>query len=1587
MSKLIGTTLSDSFIELDRTFHLSAATGAESDAVDLTQPFGRPGQMTWYDLLVCPRVVILSGGGAGKTSEILHRAKLLHAEGRPAFFLRIEHVRDDFAGAFDRAAGTYEQFQEWVKSGDEGWVFLDSVDEARLKSPKEFEQAIYYVGRVLEPVLQRAHLVVTGREAAWRARTDRELIRTHLPYESSTPAATSEPAEEAQAPQGDDRVLEGVSGQVIDIDIDVDQDDGDDEYEGAIDGRQISSEEKTESNALLIVSFDTLSERQVETFARAKGVKDVALFMKAVKLREAQSETARPLDLEGLVDYWNANARIGSQYELTEATIARRLSEVDPDRAEATNLSKEQLRQAARTLAAASTLMQTPEIRLLDAPTELRGVEPGDLLDWPEKDIRTLLLRPLFVASQFGAVRLYVQKAREFLTAEWLQRRLVDHASRTRIEALFFRTQYGREVVVPAMRGVLPWLALHDADVLARVRRVAPEVMFEGGDPSRLPLEMRRELLSKACAQLSGASGRRSLTDFQAVQRFAAPDLASHIKALIATYRNDDEVLYFLMRMVWQGEIAGALDEATLVASSATDLNVRLIALRAVTALGNDFDRAKVRTTLLDGAVPPEREWIAEAIETLPYDAAGIAWLLRACVCAKREKRHSIDRLTDAIDIYAAKLPLALLPPLVAGLQALLSEGPTNDDGVHGRQPYDWLLGAAIAALDRLAQAKNDALFQAPAMALLLRIPIAVRLGDNDEREDSRRLAEHIAVWEPLNRALFWEDVKRTRVRRLKKSGEPLVDIWGLGTLGHYWRLTADDFDYIVNEIGVRPFLDDRLVALSAAFALYRDNGRPSTLRRLLQRCARDSPELKAALATLLAPQSEQLKKWRRQEARWKQRSTREAVKRESNRAQWREHLLANLDSLRTPFPGGGVRNNQHYLSTRMRESTKSSSRWTDGRWRSLIPEFGLEVAKAFRDGAVAFWRTHTPEVLSTGATPNSTPNTTVYGLTGLLIESRETPNWAERLSIKDAELAARYAMQELNGFPPWLPRLFAAHPDAVSKIVMGEIDYELRTALVISSPSHYVLSDVRSVGSWMWHRLAPGLLKRLTAPMPSAAHLRDVLTILGGSEVDGADIALLASKHAISSPDELSGAWFAAWIGAAPNQALPSLTAYLATLSDRTRQAAVAMHCLTALTGGRRGRSVGRDGYRTVAHLTTLYLVMHQYIVEDEDLQRTGQGAYSPILRDEAQDARDELLAPLRDTPGQEAYFALLRIATEHPSKRGRDWATQLAHARAVADSNQPGWGGSQVREFQQSLERSPRNHEELHELAIDRLRDFKHFIEQGETSIAGVLLTPEETEVRNVVADWCRTRGLNRYVIAQEEEFADKKRTDIRFISMAFDNPVPVELKLANLWSGPELAERLENQLCNDYLRDQRSSRGVFLLMHQGDRRYWDLPGGSRVTSLEALTAGLQAHWAIVARDFSHVQAVQVIGIDLTVRAKPKGRPEGKDRLKKTSHKAKKAASPTAKKTAGNVITRSPKPVADKKSASTHAIKKTRQKKAVAKETDPKKSVANKTIPKKKVTKQASPKSAAAKKASPRRAIAKGNMRRAQATSDRQR
>lgn len=213
------------------------------------------------------------------------------------------------------------------------------------------------------------------------------------------------------------------------------------------------------------------------------------------------------------------------------------------------------------------------------------------------------------------------------------------------------------------------------------------------------------------------------------------------------------------------------------------------------------------------------------------------------------------------------------------------------------------------------------------------------------------------------------------------------------------------------------------------------------------------------------------------------------------------------------------------------------------------------------------------------------------------------------------------------------------------------------------------------------------------------------------------------------------------------------------------------------------------------------------------------------------------------------------------------------LHHARskAEADADLTPWRISQTLEFQSGIERTPATHRELFELAQLRFLDLKDELEHGDSSIADVLIAgaTQETQMRKYIGGWCRDRAKGRYVVPQEEEFADAKRADIRFHGVGFDAPMPIELKLADKWSGEKLFERLENQLCGDYLRDARSNRGMFVLVRRGEKVSWKLPGKAKGVAFEELVDALQSRWLDISNRLANVEDVAIIGIDLTRRA----------------------------------------------------------------------------------------------------------------------
>jgi hypothetical protein len=314
-------------------------------------------------------------------------------------------------------------------------------------------------------------------------------------------------------------------------------------------------------------------------------------------------------------------------------------------------------------------------------------------------------------------------------------------------------------------------------------------------------------------------------------------------------------------------------------------------------------------------------------------------------------------------------------------------------------------------------------------------------------------------------------------------------------------------------------------------------------------------------------------------------------------------------------------------------------------------------------------------------------------------------------------------------------------------------------------------------------------------------------------------------------------------------------------------------MQFITSLLGGRRSdRKVTGDAFRTPEHLKNLYILMHRYIRTEDDIDRAGTGVYSPGLRDDAQDARNNLFSMLKEIPGKASYLALMELTQRHPDASSRPWMLHHAKTKAELDAHLAPWAIEQTLEFQRVIERTPANHRELFELAGMRFLDLKDDLEHGDSSIADILIrgATQETEMRTYLGNWLRDRAQGRYIIPQEEELADAKRMDLRFHGVGFDGPVPVELKLADKWSGPDLFERLENQLCGDYLRDNRSNRGLFVLVYRGEKTGWQVPGKAKAVDFAGLVRSLEEHWAVISDRFPGVDEVRVIGIDLTRRSK---------------------------------------------------------------------------------------------------------------------
>jgi hypothetical protein len=439
-----------------------------------------------------------------------------------------------------------------------------------------------------------------------------------------------------------------------------------------------------------------------------------------------------------------------------------------------------------------------------------------------------------------------------------------------------------------------------------------------------------------------------------------------------------------------------------------------------------------------------------------------------------------------------------------------------------------------------------------------------------------------------------------------------------------------------------------------------------------------------------------------------------------------------------------------------------------------------------------------------------------------------------------------------------------------VDEALRPELEWEFALLPDASTP-HHVLSNLVYGTESLREHFTEQISGLLHAREPShATTLENALTvILGSPRTEPAALATLAGeRYATATEPGRRLTWLIAWFCVEANGALEALRNWLAESTTNTEADQRMISFCNALVDHRvvRFRSNWHDFERIDVLRELLPLVYAHVRIEDD---RTHEGVYTPDDRDNACHTRGYLLQRLYETPGHATYDTLREFShsLSHPYLRYR--VSHLARQRAAADGepDEP-WQPHHIAEFALSSEREPRSARDLFDLTLNRLDDLKLELEEGDVSEASLLRRAEdESQVRTWFASHLRANAGGHYSVPPEEELADRTRPDLRIHNANIDAPVPIELKISDNWRYSQLSERLRNQLVGQYLRDNHSRFGIFLMTWHGGKR-WRYQNRGQVLTLDQLVIRLQQEADEIVTQNTAVDGLAVVGIDLTRR-----------------------------------------------------------------------------------------------------------------------
>jgi len=1367
--------------------------------------------------------VVVGEAGIGKTYEFKNEVKRLKARGEYAFFIELNQLsdKDSWPLALQNDETKYD---EWVRSNQKGFFFLDAVDEARLVSHSALKKSLLIVMKELGQNLEWVQIYLSSRWTDWTMSEVQALVDELLLKPIIKARVKPQPTKNNE-----------ISGNVLKIE-------------------KTGYENSNENDKTLVVSLNPLSLEEAKRFSSELGTPNNDAFWVAVNDEDYLHMATRPLDLQWMVGLWKQNGKLGTYLELLHSNIINGLVEANPNyKTSSVVLSPSQLRVGAEVLAASSTFSGRFYISLGQEDVKKTEIIPEQLLpDWNEVELQRLLSSAIFDEATYNRIKFHHRSSREYLAACWVDRQLQNGLPLHYAISLFASSPFGDLVLIPARRWTLCWLATINIEIQEWVTRHFPEMIIFDGDPEAWSDMYANQAFSAYLKRVSQGLWLDWINSAGEYRRVARKVSENYIISILLDTKLPVRVKLDLLPFISHGQLTNCADPLfQLYKSYDAGSRERVYALQALKSIATANQLEEIKAELLAGTIN-KNNLIATALGVIGVE------------------NFTVEELSSILEIMEDDSDNAL-HPMVQFLEHELLPGCDLHSAAI-------ILGAIVQSYPDLSDCKNIAKYpesSRPKKAWMLEVLpncferyLSLLSRDaTDFPEACFRAAEEVeSLWntsfvdpdlyQKIGKLVGKFEVLRWDLAQRFASSDKISHVisrltWGRHSLVFFNKDDLDELIRHANDMSLHA--DSRNIWFSIALHIAM-----SDLKELPQ---------KEVLTSLLyqdvgmreAAISSEKTKYLNNQCQSQEYYIKERKRKRDRQVEHQERvnkLFDQIEDIRT----GAAREpiisliNYSYSNDKGRDLYHVNL--------DLIAKaYGDKLALALSEGLRSSWQIIDPP------DPNNYKNGNIPWDAIVLLNSAnimlEGNSGFDKLTAAEVMKVASVAVWETDAPPKWFERLvrfneelvcLALHPWIIEETLVEDDTWQIRrsTSIALNSPK-----DVRSV------LLKPtvGLIKE--DKVKNSDTLRQLSNHLYRDGLLTSEEFTEICREQLRSAKKTDGviedlSWLRTWLEIDLKGAWIWFCEQL-EVAGKNKELSLKKF---AEVWGQIDLMKGDVDPGTVDVMIEIFRETSD-IISTNYPKKTGLTDNFPFFNS-LPDLRDSIPRLLEKIPGAAVNMALAGLVGDYPESK--DWlrARQLMQASMVAQTSVLS-DPEKIISSHAIFTDTPGTEAQLYHQVLGRLEEIRIGLEEGPFSERVLMKAGlDESCLQIWLAAHLEETQNRRFGVHREEEVDMKNRTDIQVSCNTMK--VCIEIKLVDRsrsYSARSLTETLTDQIVGKYLKGYNSTHGILVLFRLDDKT-WIIPGEGRNRSFSDLVQYLKKQAQFIAEKSDGVKDLTVLGFD---------------------------------------------------------------------------------------------------------------------------